>query len=134
MLISDWSSDVCSSDLREIRVILDPARLQGYGIAAAQVNMQLRQLNANQAGGRAEVAGAEQSMRVLGNAQSAYALGQTQISLPAGRTVKLADLGGVKEMFADQRSVAKIDGRDGLSHAITKATEAGRGEWRERGW
>src|SRR3546814_13484995 len=85
MRISDWSSDVCSSDLavmrgggvdREIRVILDPARLQGYGIAAAQVNMQLRQLNANQAGGRAEVAGAEQSMRVLGNAQSAYALGQ----------------------------------------------------------
>src|SRR3546814_8837911 len=58
---------------REIRVILDPARLQGYGIAAAQVNMQLRQLNANQAGGRAEVAGAEQSMRVLGNAQNAYA-------------------------------------------------------------
>src|SRR3546814_12406823 len=101
MRISDWSSDVCSSDLavmrgggvdREIRVILDPARLQGYGIAAAQVNMQLRQLNANQAGGRAEVAGAEQSMRVLGNAQSAYALGQTQISLPDGRPVKLADL------------------------------------------
>src|SRR3546814_17811116 len=71
---------------REIRVILDPARLQGYGIAAAQVNMQLRQLNANQAGGRAEVAGAEQSMPVPGNAPSAYALGQTQISLPDGRT------------------------------------------------
>src|SRR3546814_2987218 len=83
--------------------------------------MQLRQLNANQAGGRAEVAGAEQSMRVPGNAQSAYALGQTQISLPDGRTVKSADLGEVKDMFAEQRTVAKLAGREVLSICISKA-------------
>jgi multidrug efflux pump subunit AcrB len=106
---------------REIRIILDPARLQGYGITAAQVNMQLRQLNANQAGGRAEVAGAEQSMRVLGNAASAYQLGQTQIGLPDGRTVKLADLGEVKDLFAEQRSIAKMSGREVLSIGISKA-------------
>src|SRR3546814_6501444 len=60
-------------------------------------------------------------MRVLGNAQSAYALGQTQISLPDGRTVKLADLGEVKDMFAEQRSVAKMAGREVLSIGISKA-------------
>src|SRR3546814_20776382 len=136
MRISDWSSDVCSSDLavmrgggvdREIRVILDPARLQGYGIAAAQVNMRLRQLNANQAGGRAEVAGAEQSMRVLGNAQSAYALGQNQISLPDGRTVKLAALGEVKDMFDEQRSVAKMAG-----HEVLSIGKRGKTSWGEK--
>ncbi len=106
---------------REIRVILDPARLQGYGITAAQVNTQMRQLNANQPGGRAEVAGAEQAMRVLGNASTAYALGQTQISLPDGRTVKLADIADVKDLFAEQRSIARMHGREVLSIGLSRS-------------
>jgi multidrug efflux pump subunit AcrB len=32
---------------REIRIVLDPARLQAYGISAVQVNQQLRQVNVN---------------------------------------------------------------------------------------
>ncbi len=36
---------------REIRVILDPAKMQAFGITAAQVNQQLRQTNINAAGG-----------------------------------------------------------------------------------
>jgi len=80
---------------REIRVILDPAALQAQGITAAQVNQQLRQLNMNAAGGRAEIAGSEQSVRVLGNAQSAFDLSQTQITLPGGRFVRLADIAEV---------------------------------------
>ena len=56
---------------RVIRVVLDPAALQAQGITAAQVNQQLRQSNMNGAGGRAEIAGSEQSVRVLGNAASA---------------------------------------------------------------
>ena len=77
---------------REIRVILDPARLQAYGVTAAQVNAQLSQVNINAAGGRTEIAGAEQSIRVLGNARNAHDLGQTQIAISGGRTVKLADI------------------------------------------
>ena len=76
---------------REIRVILDPLKLQSQGMTASQVNQALRQINLNAAGGRAEIAGAEQSVRVLGNAQSAYTLGQTQIAV-GGRTVRLADI------------------------------------------
>ena len=64
---------------REIRVILDPAKLASFGLTATQINQQLRQVNLNAAGGRAEIAGAEQAVRVLGNAQTAYDLGQTQI-------------------------------------------------------
>ena len=93
---------------RNIRVILDPAALQSQGITAAQVNAQLRQSNMNGAGGRAEVAGSEQSVRVLGNAPDAYALSQTQITLPGGRFVKLADLGEVK----DSNSRAALDRQD----------------------
>src|SRR3546814_20339232 len=63
---------------REIRAILDPGRMQSYGLTASQVNQELRQVNLNAAGGRTEIAGAEQAVRVLGNAASAYDLGQTR--------------------------------------------------------
>ncbi|OYW85040.1 MAG: ABC transporter permease, partial [Sphingobium sp. 32-64-5] len=77
---------------REIRVILNPERLQALGVSAGQINDQLRQVNINAAGGRTEIAGAEQSVRVLGNARTAYLLGQTQIQLPGGRSVRLDEL------------------------------------------
>src|SRR3954447_23186965 len=106
---------------RVIRVILDPAALQSQGITAAQVNAQLRQSNMNGAGGRAEVAGSEQSVRVLGNAPDAYALSQTQITLPGGRFVKLADLGEVKDSNSEQRSIAKMNGRQVVTFMVQRA-------------
>lgn len=106
---------------REIRVILDPAKLQAHGVTASQVNQQLQQVNLNAAGGRTEIAGAEQAIRVLGNAQNAYSLGQSQIALPGGRTVKLADLADVRDMYAEQRSLSLMNGRQVTSFSMEKA-------------
>jgi len=106
---------------RTIRVILDPAALQTQGITAAQVNQQLRQSNINAAGGRAEVAGSEQSVRVLGNARDAYELSQTQITLPGGRWVKLADLGEVKDSSSEQRTITKMNGRQVVTFYVQRA-------------
>jgi multidrug efflux pump subunit AcrB len=109
---------------REIRVILDPARMQSYGLTASQVNQQLRQVNVNAAGGRTEIAGAEQAVRVLGNAENAYQLGETRISVGNGRTIRLADVAKVTDGYAEQRSLAKIGGRQVLSFSIEKAKGA----------
>ena len=106
---------------REIRVILDPARMQSYGLTASQVNQQLRQVNVNAAGGRTEIAGSEQAVRVLGNAQNAYQLGETRISVGNGRTIRLADVAKVTDGYAEQRNLAKIRGRQVLSFSIEKA-------------
>jgi multidrug efflux pump subunit AcrB len=106
---------------RQIRVVLDPAALQAQGITAAQVNQQLRQTNLNAAGGRAEIAGSEQSVRVLGNARDAYELSQTQIAVPGGRTVRLADLGEVKDAYSEQRTIAKMNGRQVISFNVQRS-------------
>jgi multidrug efflux pump subunit AcrB len=106
---------------REIRVILDPLKLQAQGITASAVNQQLRQVNLNAAGGRAEIAGSEQSVRVLGNARTAYALGQTQIMVGGGRTVRLDDLGRVRDLYAEQRSASQFDGQQVLSFDFQRA-------------
>jgi multidrug efflux pump subunit AcrB len=106
---------------REIRVILDPVKMQSHGITAVQVNQQLRQVNMNAAGGRAEIAGSEQAVRVLGNAANAFALGETQIALPGGRTVRLSDIADVRDSHAEQRSLATMNGKQVLSFRLTRA-------------
>jgi multidrug efflux pump subunit AcrB len=109
---------------REIRVILDPAKMQAFGITAAQVNNQLRQSNLNAAGGRTEIAGAEQSVRVLGNARDAFQLGETNIALGGGRFVKLSALADVQDLYGEQRSISTMDGRQVLSFSVQRAKGA----------
>jgi multidrug efflux pump subunit AcrB len=109
---------------REIRVILDPVKLQALGLSAAAVNAQLRQTNLNATGGKARIAGTEQSVRVLGNAIDVYALGDTLISVGPGRTVRLRDIAQVRDAFAEQRSRAAFDGRQVVSFEIKRSKGA----------
>ncbi|MDQ2891816.1 MAG: efflux RND transporter permease subunit [Pseudomonadota bacterium] len=100
---------------REIRVILDPAKLQAYGLTATAINAQLRATNLNATGGKAEIAGSEQAVRVLGNAADAFALGDTLISAGNGRTVRLSDIADVRDSNAEQTSLSSINGRQVIS-------------------
>ena len=109
---------------REIRVILRPDQLRAHGLTAAAVNAQLVQLNLNAAGGRMKVAGAEQAVRILGNASDARALGETQISIGTGRTVRLADIADVRDLYAEQRSISKQEGHQVLSFGFERAKGA----------
>src|SRR3954463_14434867 len=106
---------------REIKVILDPAKMQSLGVTASQINLVLRAQNMNAAGGRAEIAGSEQGVRVLGNAKDAYTLGETQIAIGGGRTIKLSDVATVRDSYGEQRSYSTMDGKQVLSFAMTKA-------------
>ncbi len=109
---------------REIRVILDPAKLAAQGLTASQINQQLRQVNLNAPGGRAEIAGAEQSVRVIGNADTAYQLSQTQINVGGGRTIRLADIATVRDLYGERRSAAAVDGRSVISFDFKRAKGA----------
>src|SRR3546814_12455070 len=59
MRISDWSSDVCSSDLVQLfgseyamRIWLDPAKLVAYNLSAAEALEAVREQNSQIAGGQ----------------------------------------------------------------------------------
>ena len=106
---------------REIRVELDPVRMQAMGVTAGQVNQALRAANMNAAGGRAEIAGSEQSVRVLGSALTAHDLGERQISIGGGRTVKLNTIANVRDQWAEQRNYGLQNGRQIVSFMVQKA-------------
>ena len=106
---------------REIRVELDPARMQALGVTAAQVNLQLRTLNLDSPGGRAQLGGGEQAIRVLGEAHTAKALGDTQIMLSGGRFARLSDLADVKDSVGEIRALARLNGRPATIFSVFKA-------------
>jgi multidrug efflux pump subunit AcrB len=108
---------------REIRVELDPARMQALGITAVDVNQQLRTLNLDSPGGRAQLGGGEQSIRVLGGAHTALALGDTQIALPGsgGRFARLSDIANVHDGVGEIRSMARLNGREATTFGVAKA-------------
>src|SRR6202047_574614 len=106
---------------REIRVELDPARMQALGVTASQVNLQLRSLNLDSPGGRAQIGGGEQAIRVLGEARTAKALGDTQIMLPGGRFARLSDLADVKDSVGEIRAMARLNGRMATTFSVFKA-------------
>ena len=106
---------------RQIRVTLDPTALQAQGITASAVNSQLRSVNTNATGGRAEIAGSEQSVRVIGNAKSAYDLSQTDIAVGGGRFVKLANIARVEDSYSEQRTLAKLHGKQVISFNVQRS-------------
>jgi hydrophobe/amphiphile efflux-1 (HAE1) family protein len=106
---------------RQMRVDLDPGRMQALGLTAVQVNQQLRDLNLDAAGGRAQVGGGEQTIRVLGGAQSAVTLGDAQITLPIGGTARLRDFAEVTDGIAEMRTISRLNGRPAITFAVMKS-------------
>lgn len=109
---------------REIRVELDPSRLQALGLTAFEVNEQLRALNLDAAGGRAQVGGGEQAIRVLGGAKTANALADTQIMGSGGRFFRLREIADVHDGIQEVRSLARLNGRSATAFGVFKAKGA----------
>ena len=107
---------------REIRINLDPNRLQSLAITATQVNDQIRALNINLPGGRAEVGGSEQSIRTLGSATSVDMLKTYEILLPQGGSVPLSSLGTVEDKFGDVRQAARLNNQPVVAFQVLRST------------
>jgi hydrophobe/amphiphile efflux-1 (HAE1) family protein len=106
---------------REIRVDLDPARMQALGITAVDINRQLRALNIDAPGGRAQLGGGEQSIRVLGGATSAIQLADTQIMLSGGRFARLSDVAVVHDGIAEVRTESRFNGRPATTFGVQRS-------------
>lgn len=106
---------------REIRVDLDPSRMESYGITAGEVNQQLRQVNLDATGGRAQVGNSEQAIRVLGGARDAYQLGELRLTMPDGRVARLDEIAEVRDGTEEVRSIARLNGRPATTFSVYKS-------------
>ncbi len=109
---------------REIRVSLNPAKLDAYGITATEVNSQLRGTNIDLGSGRGQVAGNEQTIRTLGDARNVAQLADTTISLPSGRFVKLSELGTINDTYEEPKSFSRFNGTPAVTFAVFRSKGA----------
>jgi multidrug efflux pump subunit AcrB len=117
---------------REVRVELDPLRLQALGASPADVSRQLRQMQIEATGGRADLGAGEQPLRTLATAETVDTLRGYQIALADGRRVRLEQIATIRDTVAERRSVALLDGREVVGFEVTRSRgaseiEVGRG-------
>jgi multidrug efflux pump subunit AcrB len=110
---------------REIRVELDPARLLALNATAADISRQVRRIQQEASGGRADVGGIEQSVRTIATVQSAEELAAMDIVLSDGRRVRLDQVATVSDTVGEPRSAALLDGRPVVGFEITRSRGAG---------
>ncbi|WP_105400907.1 MULTISPECIES: efflux RND transporter permease subunit [Neorhizobium] len=109
---------------REVRVSLNPAKLDAYGITAADVSTQMRGTNVDLGSGRGQVAGNEQTIRTLGDARSVAQLADTTITLPNGQFVKLTELGTITDTYEEPKSFSRFNGTPSVTFAVFRAKGA----------
>ncbi len=116
---------------REVRVALDPLKLQALGATAADISRQLRQVQLDSAGGRTDVGGGEQPVRTLATVKSAQELSQLQLSLTTGnldasgasgaRRIRLDQVATVSDTTAEQRSAALLNGNPVVGFEVSRS-------------
>ena len=110
---------------REVRVELDPDRLLALRVTAADISRQLRLIQREDSGGRADLGGAEQSVRTLATVRTAAELAEMDISLSDGRRIRLGQVATVTDTVAERRSAALLDGRPVVGFEVVRSRGAG---------
>ena len=117
---------------REIRIALSSARMQALGVSAAAVSRQLRDVQLETAGGRADLGSSEQPVRTLATVKSAAEIAAIQLSLGSGRSIRLDQIASVQDTVSEPRSAALLNGVPVVGFEISRSkgsseVEAGRG-------
>jgi multidrug efflux pump subunit AcrB len=110
---------------REIRIELDPARMLALNVTAADISRQLRQIQQDASGGRADVGGIEQSVRTIATVKRADELGGMDIVLSDGRRIRLDQVATISDTVGERRTAALLNGKPVVGFEITRSKGAG---------
>jgi len=109
---------------REVRISLDPLRLQSLGATAADVSRQLQQVQQESAGGRTDLGSSEQPVRTLATVQSADELRRLELSLSDGRRIRLDQVARVEDTVAERRAAAILNGEQVVGFEVARSRGA----------
>ena len=117
---------------REVRIALDSGKMQSLGISAATVSRQLRNVQMETAGGRADLGTSEQPVRTLATVKSAAEIAAIELALDGGRRIRLDQIATIADTIAEPRSSALLNGVPVVGFEISRSkgaseVEAGRG-------
>ncbi|WP_460841570.1 efflux RND transporter permease subunit [Noviherbaspirillum agri] len=106
---------------REVHVDLDPARLQALNTTAADISRQLRLVQTESAGGRADLGNSEQPIRTLATVKSADELARMELALSDGRRIRLDEVATVTDTIAEPRAAALLNGKPVVGFEVARS-------------
>ncbi len=107
---------------REIRVQIDPVRLEHYGLKLGDVISSIQSENVNIPGGDVAVGGANFLLRIPGEFVDPAEIEDVAIKRKGDRPVFVRDVGRVLDGFAERSTYARMNGEPAVSLGITKRT------------
>ena len=109
---------------RQIRLWLDPTKLQGSGITAMEVQRALFTQNTQVPGGSIETGPRRIALRVEGRAPSVAEIGRLIVRDQKGHPTRIEDLARVEDGEADESTWASVNGNQTLVLAVRKQSGA----------
>lgn len=106
---------------REVRIEVDPQRMQALGVTAADVSNALRQIQLESSGGRGQWSGEEQSVRTIATVRQASELKELRITLPSGKSFRLDQIARIEDGPADPTQAALLDGNQVVGFNVYRA-------------
>ncbi len=117
------SVSVTGGQKREIRVEVDPERLQLHGLSLEAVVNALRARNINVAAGTIATGRSDLVLRATGAFRNVEEIRNLALPTPVG-IVPLRDLASVADTFADPSTYTRLSGSPSVGLAVLKQTEA----------
>ncbi len=109
---------------REVRVELDPARINAFGLSLDTVLDAIRDANLDRPAGKIQQGTYEVTLRAPAEFTSLQQISETMISRHEGVVVTLGQVAKIKDTYEKQSRIIRVNGELGLRIAIRKQPEA----------
>lgn len=117
-------ADLSGGREREIRVQVDPVRLQHYGLSLDDVIGAVAQENVNIPGGNVKAGASNYLLRVPGEFSAPGEIEGVAIKRIGDRPVFVRDVAAVVDGYKDRSSYSRMNGQPAVSLAVSKRTGA----------
>ncbi|MCC7194776.1 MAG: efflux RND transporter permease subunit [Gemmatimonadaceae bacterium] len=109
---------------REVKVYIQPVRMEALGITVPQVEAALARQNADVPAGRVLSGAREQLVRISGRIKDPAQFNDVIIATRNGQTVRLGDIARVEDATEEERSLALVDGARSIGIDLIKVSGA----------
>jgi len=109
---------------REIQVLVDNARLQGYGLSLNQVVQTLQMENMSISSGHVQEGSKEMLVRATGEFRDLNQIRRLVLISPSGARVHLSDVAEVRDGIKDATHMSRVNGEPGQTIMIYKQSNA----------
>ena len=109
---------------REVQVLLDARKLRRYRVPIGHVVLALQASNVDVPAGHITQRGREYNVRATGRFQRASEIEQVRIPTVGGTVLTVADIGEVRDTYAEARTASRFDGQTAIILTVQAQSDA----------